>query len=105
VALGHDHALVDGGLARPAVHLQVDIAGNASGVDEQEHQPQRVGAYDIAANQLAPGAHHRFRHLRVAVTRQVDNVKPSVHQVEVNGLGLSGSLAHACHGFSIEDGV
>src|SRR6266550_4806909 len=62
-------ALIDAGVRCPLVHLNVLLAGRASRIDQQEHQPEHAGIFEIGIHQLTPGGHHRFRYFCVSIAR------------------------------------
>ena len=75
---------------RPVMHLTILRAGSSPHVEQEKDQPERIGALEIAAYELAPRARHVLRDFRVAVTGEVDDVEALVDQIELNGLRLPG---------------
>src|SRR3954451_15889930 len=105
VALGQKDAFVDSGSGGPVMHLTILRAGGSSHVQKDEDQPQSVGALEIAAHELTPRAGDVLRNFRVSVTGEVDDVEAFVDEIELNGLGFSGRLAHARDCLAFQNGI
>ena len=86
--VGHNQ---DGPLVmiQPSLHLAVMLSWFVADVHDQ-HDTSKSGALSkIGFNCFLPATTHCFGHLRVAITRQIDQMKQLIDTEKIDQLGLT----------------
>ena len=86
--VGHNQ---DGPLVviQPSLHLVVMLSWFVADIHDQ-HDTLKSGALPkIGFNRFLPTTTNCFRHLRVAITRQIDQMKQVINTEKVDQLGLA----------------
>ena len=86
--VGHNQ---DGPLVmiQPSLHLAVMLSWFMTDIHDQ-HDTLKSGALPkIGFNRFLPATTNCFRHLRVAITRQIDQMKQVINTEKIDQLGLT----------------
>ncbi len=74
-------------------------------VHDQNHATQAGARLQVAADQVMPMRARRYRHSRVAVTGQVNQVAVGTDTEEINMLGATGGFADEGHAIALRECV